>query len=261
MSLTSCALCNKPAERKCNGCKAVVYCDRTCQKRHWKMSGCGCKAKVGSIFEANASEGNPKYKTFDNDTVMGFKCPDLGSLVPINGKDYAMPTKDQVTVLVFWAQFHKPGYKFLHLYTKLQEKYGKKISVVGVSTDPSQDYPEKFLDDPKKKYAKSGNFDTRFLVAWDKGSVLKEAFSSGIRDTLNVVHSFVVSKGTVVWHQDHSEHGATAPTYMQLMEKQMDAILKTGKATSVGTKEVESDSGSDSDDGETMDIGDTMDLF
>lgn len=260
MSLTNCASCKKPASAKCNGCKAVVYCNRTCQKRDWaaghKMSCAGSKC----IFEPNASEGNEKYKTMDNDSCFGFKCPDLGSLVPINGKEYPMPAKDQVTVLVFWAQFHKPGYKFLHLYTKLQEKYGKKISVIGVSTDPSQDYPEKFLEDPKKKYAKSGMFDTRFTVAWDKGGKLKEAFTSAIRDTLSVVHSFVISKGTCVWHQDHSEHGATSPTYMQLFDKQMAQILKTGKAKSVGVREIESESESD-DEGDAMDIGEEMDLF
>ena len=32
-----CANCMAPASFKCSGCYRVLYCNETCQKRHWKL--------------------------------------------------------------------------------------------------------------------------------------------------------------------------------------------------------------------------------
>ncbi|XP_059097587.1 SET domain-containing protein SmydA-8-like isoform X2 [Tigriopus californicus] len=39
----NCAVCKKPAESKCKGCKEVNYCTRNCQKTHWKRHKNECK--------------------------------------------------------------------------------------------------------------------------------------------------------------------------------------------------------------------------
>ena len=39
-----CAVCQGRAELKCMACKAVFYCSRACQKRHWKKHKFECKS-------------------------------------------------------------------------------------------------------------------------------------------------------------------------------------------------------------------------
>ena len=38
-----CAMCGKTAETKCTACKAVFYCSKGCQKKHWKEHKFECK--------------------------------------------------------------------------------------------------------------------------------------------------------------------------------------------------------------------------
>ena len=38
-----CPVCNKVAETKCTGCKTVFYCNKDCQKKHWKTHKFECK--------------------------------------------------------------------------------------------------------------------------------------------------------------------------------------------------------------------------
>lgn len=72
--------------------------------------------------------------------------------------------------------------------------------------------------------------------------------------TLSPPHTYVLHNGKVVWHQDHSELGATAPSYMGLMENQLDRLVAGKPVESVGAKaEEEEDDGEES--GEEMNIG------
>merc|ERR1712110_323400 len=109
---------------------------------------------------------------------------------------------------------------------------------VAVSMDPDTSYPKKFLEDPAKKY--STVFPLTFAVAHDDGKKIKDECEILIRGTMTPPHAFLLNKeGNVVWHQDHSELGATVPTYMALMEKQLDLLLKTGGVATVGERPVE----------------------
>ena len=38
-----CGFCGALAEVKCANCKSAYYCDRNCQKRHWKEHKTACK--------------------------------------------------------------------------------------------------------------------------------------------------------------------------------------------------------------------------
>lgn len=207
------------------------------------------------LFKEDTREG--KYPSYDDDSCIGFECPSLAKLELI-GTEEKLETlpEDKITIFLFWAQYSKPGYKFMPLYSQLQDKYKDKVKVIGISTDPTKDLPEKFLDDPKGKYAKA--FETSFTIGWDSDGSLKEAFAASIRKTLSIPHAFVFVDGKVAWHQEHSEIGATAPTYMYLMEKQIKSLLDTGKAVSVGNGPEESDS-EESDEGDAVE-GD-LDLF
>merc|ERR1712226_1115155 len=124
--------------------------------------------------------------------------------------------------------YHKPGYKYLPLYSQMQAKYGKRVKFIGVSIDPNPDYPKKFIEDPAKKY--STVFPCNFTQTWDDKQAVKKALMDITGNiTLSPPHAFVLDKKrNIMWHQDHSELGATAPSYMGLMEDQID-LLVAGK--------------------------------
>lgn len=218
---------------------------------------------AADLYPADESVGNPKFKTFDNDSCMGMTAPDLSTLDYVD-TPYPKATKGKPYIMLIWAQYHKPGYKFIALYSKLAAKYRGSLDIVGAAIDPSKkDGPQKFIEDPAKKYSK-GSFPMDFACAHDVGQSQKKAFADGLRATLSAPHAFLVDgKGKVVWHQDHSELGATVPTYMRLMEEQVQSFLTTGKCKKVGDKAiVESESEESSDDeGGTGVVADDLDLF
>ena len=49
----SCAFCMAPAKNKCSRCQLVYYCDKECQKKHWKE---GHKYSCYSPEERKASK-------------------------------------------------------------------------------------------------------------------------------------------------------------------------------------------------------------
>ena len=56
-----CPVCTKVAENKCTACKAVFYCNRDCQKKHWKTHKFDCKSlpyKVNFKLTAQNSSRN-----------------------------------------------------------------------------------------------------------------------------------------------------------------------------------------------------------
>ena len=46
-STKKCASCHKVSHeaKKCSGCSVVYYCDRECQRNHWKIHRNFCKTK------------------------------------------------------------------------------------------------------------------------------------------------------------------------------------------------------------------------
>lgn len=251
----------------CGRCKSVGYCSQECQKADWIKGHKGACVKgqnklAGTPYVAFPPEGPDRvgadqFRSYDNDICLGKKGPSTDSLVFISDKKYGKAAKGKINVFFFWGQYHKPGYKFIPFYSVLQAKYKGKVQFTGVSMDPTVDYPQKFLDDPNKKY--SAVFRTEFAMAHDNGMKLKSHFAEMLPGTLSPPHSFVVdAKGTIVWHQDHSELGATAPTYMNIMEKQLDALVAGKALEKVGDRVYEEDE-EDEGDGD-MDGGD-FELF
>lgn len=253
----------------CGRCRSVGYCNKECQTKDWRgkhKAACvkGENKLAGTAFKCFPNPsilvGDDKFLTYDNDCCIGQKSIKTDSLNYLSDAKFGKAEAGKLTVILFWAQYSKPGYKFFPLYSQLQAKYGSKIQFVGVSIDPDSSYPTKFLEDPGKKYSTVFNID--FAVAHDEGKVLKKFYEDALRDTLSLPHAFVLDKeGTIVWHQDHSELSAAVPNYMHLMEKQLDALVAGQPLDKVGDKEEESDDEDEGDEGEGMDIGDFDDCF
>ena len=53
----------------------------------------------------------------------------MSQLLYLNSDKFAAPKAGQPSILVVWGQYHKPGYKYLPFYSKLQAKYGDKVSL------------------------------------------------------------------------------------------------------------------------------------
>jgi thiol-disulfide isomerase/thioredoxin len=218
-------------------------------------------AAIFADIDQGQDPGADEYKTFDDDAILGRPCPGRRSIEFLNSDKFAVPIIGEIFVIFMWGQYHKPGYKFLPLYSQLQKKYGDKVKFMAVSMDPSIDYPKKFLEDPGKKY--STVFTTEFLVGWDKKGELKKSLMREAQvATLSPPHSFVIAPdGNIVWHQDHSELGATAPYHLALFEAQLDALVAGQPLKKMGDRPFVA--GGD-DDEEAVDVamdGDGDDAF
>lgn len=272
---TKCNTClTGNAVRLCARCKSVGYCSKKCQKADWEkghktLCQPGANKLAGTEYvvfppEGESVSGHEKYETRDNDPCLGEAAIGTDSLVYLSDAKYGKATPGKITVFFFWAQFHKPGYKFLPMYSNLaaKKKYAGKVQFVGVSTDPEESYPAKFLADPAKKY--STVFTTEIAIGFDKGLKMKKHFAAALGDVLALPHTFVVdASGKIAWHQDHAELGATVPNYMHLMEKQLDLLVDGKPLLSVGDKEYsdDEDEGDEGDEGDGMDCGDFLDAF
>lgn len=63
---------------------------------------------------------------------------------------------------------------------------------------------------------------TKFAVVHDKSGSVKEYLTKVLGKALRVPHAFVVAKGKIMWHQNHS---ADSPTYISLMEENVERVL------------------------------------
>ena len=46
MTKNVCGQCKKPSETKCSRCKLVYYCERACQKKHWRIHKKECVIEI-----------------------------------------------------------------------------------------------------------------------------------------------------------------------------------------------------------------------
>lgn len=233
----------------------------------------------GAKVSAKAEEAQP-FKSYDNDDCMGKE----GPLEAILGAKYVQgeaPKKGNNLIVLLWRKSYKSGYKFMPLYSALSEKLkDKPIEVVGVCLDRDKNaaagFIKKYTDGPK------GNFTTSFAIAEEwapankvyplNGRPVEKGFLDhmvdihpGMKEIPSIPHVFVMnSRGTIVWHQDHSERGAMAKDNMDLVTEQVNRLLSAKVLQSVGDKivavsEDEEDS-SDEEDGDDA-VGDMGDFF
>mmetsp|Transcript_6347 Transcript_6347/g.11312 ORF Transcript_6347/g.11312 Transcript_6347/m.11312 type:complete len:141 (-) Transcript_6347:1648-2070(-) len=50
----NCAVCEKPAAKRCQQCKSIWYCCRDCQVSDWKAHKARCKAIAADIAQADS---------------------------------------------------------------------------------------------------------------------------------------------------------------------------------------------------------------
>jgi len=211
-----------------------------------------------SIFEKEEKTGDDRFKTYDNDACHGVKAPSVDTLKYLTGEELGQAKLgEKACVLLFWGKYQEQSYKFLPSYSKLAAKYEGKIQFVAVSQDPEESYVQKFLDDPAKKYSTVYPID--FAVAWDEGKKVAPEYELAFRGTLLPPHAFVINaEGNIVWHQDHSEIGSNAPSYLSLMESQLDKLVAGEELEKVGEREVSDD---ESDGEEVMLADGDLDFF
>jgi nascent polypeptide-associated complex subunit beta len=171
-------------------------------------------------------QGDSQYITYDDDVTFGQEFPSLDSLEYVTGPELPRPKAGSPFLVVTWAQFHKPGFPYLKMYSELSTKFGSKLPFLAVSLDPEIASPQKYLKDPAGKYNKV--FPLTFSVAWDNGLKLKAALAKILRKPMSLPHTFLVDgSGKIVWRQDHSMIGSMAVPHMDIVESQA-ARLATG---------------------------------
>lgn len=210
------------------------------------------------IENVDQSKDIDKYTTATNDSVLGKKMPSLDSCFDVV-PGVAENAGGDITLVIFWAQFSKSGFKFLPLYSDLQDEFLGKIKVIGVSVDPKADAPAKFMEDPGKKYSTA--FRTNFRIVHDVSSRVKDAMGPLCWGVVGTPHMFLVDKeGTIVWHQNHSAIGATAPTYLDQVGRQVEALIEGRALENNGPRPVDDDDEDEGDEGDACNV-DLDDLF
>jgi thiol-disulfide isomerase/thioredoxin len=178
-------------------------------------------APKGKVIVRDYTETEARYVTFEEDNALGKKAPSLSSLEFVTDEKV---TGDKPYVVLFWAQYHKPGFTKMPLYSELAKKFAGKVDFVAVSMDPTPEGAQKYLEDPKKKYG--AVYPITFPVAHDTGKKLQDAYGPILMGPVNIPHAFLVDKsGTIVWRQDHSQVGATAPTHIEQVERQIQNLV------------------------------------
>jgi peroxiredoxin len=173
------------------------------------------------VLDIEYSEIHAKYVTFSDDHCLGKKAPSLAGIEYVQGE--AVKTGKPIA-LVFFAQYHKPGFPRLAMYSQLAEKFGKDIQFVALSIDPDVKSPKKYLDDPAGKYSKV--YPLTFTVAHDTGRKVQDAYGPLLLGPVNIPHMFLIdANGTIVWHQDHSQVGATAASWEEQITRQFTSLI------------------------------------
>ena len=124
---------------------------------------------------------------------IGGNAPDV-SVEMVNAKEYGKKFsladyKDKVVVLEFWATWCPPCRESIPHLSKLQEKYGDKIVVIGVSTEGKKDV-EKF-------YKAQDNM--KYRVAIDKKEKTSKTYMGGF-GVEGIPHAFIIKEGKTTWH-------------------------------------------------------------
>jgi hypothetical protein len=135
------------------------------------------------------------------------------------------------------------------MYSQLYEKYGSDIQFLALSIDPDAKSARKYLDDPAGKYSKV--YPLTFPVAHDTGKKVMDAYGPLLLGPVNVPHLFLIdTNNTVIWHQDHSQVGATAPSWEDQISRQFENAIAGRPLESNGPNQYPEESDEEDDEEE-----------
>ncbi|CAH9120126.1 unnamed protein product [Cuscuta epithymum] len=98
-----CAVCRKPAPKKCSGCKRVKYCSETCQSSHWNSHKSECRdSRTSGINKSPVGTFTPRRRTSEV------------SLVPASGTSNVLNLSGQILFpyeeFIDLFNWDKPGF-------------------------------------------------------------------------------------------------------------------------------------------------------
>lgn len=116
---------------------------------------------------------------------VGETAPSLDQVQWIKGE--APDLSDQVTVVEFWATWCAPCMESIPHLSRLQDKYGEQVAIVGLSDEPITTI-EPFVEEQGEQ------------MDYRVGSLSGEARDAWMADMASIPHAIMVDKdGTVLW--------------------------------------------------------------
>jgi cytochrome c biogenesis protein CcmG, thiol:disulfide interchange protein DsbE len=133
--------------------------------------GCG---KLGGGANSSAAVGDHP--------LLGAPAPAF-ELPARSGSGAAQVAPGKVTVVDFWATWCEPCKDSFPAYQRLQDKYGDKLNVLGLSVDEAPDGIPAFA-------AETG---AKFVLAWDEGKAVSNRY-----DPPGMPSSYIVDQNGIV---------------------------------------------------------------
>eukprot|EP01065_Artemidia_motanka_P052838 TRINITY_DN963_c0_g1_i3.p2 TRINITY_DN963_c0_g1~~TRINITY_DN963_c0_g1_i3.p2 ORF type:complete len:211 (+),score=103.06 TRINITY_DN963_c0_g1_i3:79-711(+) len=185
-----------------------------------------------------------EYLTYDDDKCMGQVAPSTELADFISYPDMEQYRKDlhpgKVNVVHFMCKFEKGAYNCNEEMSQIKEKYGDRVQVVGLSTDPDRGTVEKWLEKSKKGQVTDLNtgkpYRLEMDVAWDDGKKTFGMYRALCGGKLTTYHAFIVNlEGKIVWHQQFTQ---TSPPSKACFQQQLEAVLEGKPLLSNGNRPV-----------------------
>ena len=195
------------------------------------------------------------YKTYADHKALGKDFPALDTLTWCTEDSgfTAKPKAGRPMVFLAWGKYAKPCYRYMPKYSALHACFRHHVDFVGMSMDPDASYVEAW----QKKYLKV--WPCTFALAFDEKAAVKTKLESLSEGNVSCPTLFLVdSKGKIVWYQDHSQIGATAPDWMDQVERQLGLLLQGEELETNGPdpeKEEEDEESEDEGGDEEVDLG------
>lgn len=137
---------------------------------------------------------------------LGDKATSLEGLEYIKGDKVELGKGDKIYVVEFWATWCPPCRVSIPHLTKIQKKYGDKITVIGISNEDKETV---------EPFVKEKGDEMNYTVAIDPGQKITQAYM-GAFDVTGIPHAFIVdSSGKIIWH-DHP---------MAQLDKNLQAVI------------------------------------
>eukprot|EP00756_Hemistasia_phaeocysticola_P030046 Hpha_TRINITY_DN16270_c2_g1::TRINITY_DN16270_c2_g1_i1::g.15363::m.15363 len=186
----------------------------------------------------------PEYMTYDDDKCMGQVAPSVELADFIRLPDFDQYRLDlhpgKVNVVHFMCKFEKGAYPTNEELSQMAEKFGDKVQVVALSTDPDRGTVEKFLTKSKAGEVTDLNtgkpYRLEFPVAWDDGKKTFGMYRALCGGKLTTYHAFIVNKeGKIAWHQQFAQ---MCPPSNALFAQQLEAVVEGKPLISNGNRPV-----------------------